>query len=401
MTFQTFTGKEYLKIDIANSFGHDKMNWDDRIAWFDANEDRLHDLVKVAEEPALFYAGVKAWEATKAGKPSSYPISLDATCSGIQLLATMSGDRGAASLCNVVDVGHREDAYTTLYHRMVDKIGDSAKITRKDTKKAIMTAFYGSTAQPKEIFGEGELLEVFYQTMKESAPGAWEINEAMLAVWDDKALNYDWVLPDNFHVKIKVMGTVEDTVHFLNQPFSVTYKKNRPVKDGRSLGANMVHSLDGMIVREMSRRCMYDFDKIQELKRLIHVGAAGRSKHKPDDQMVSKLWAKYLSSGFLSARILDHLTIDNLGLVDHFYIKKLLDSLPKKPFSVISVHDCFRCLPNYGNDLRRQYNNLLAEIAESDMLSFIVSQIVKRPIRINKIDTNMSHDIREANYALS
>ena len=58
-------------------------------------------------------------------------------------------------------------------------------------------------------------------------------------------------------------------------------------------------------------------------------------------------------------------------------------------------------LPNYGNDLRRQYNRLLAEVAQSDLLSFLVSQIVKRRITVSKIDPNLHEDILEANYSLS
>lgn len=137
MTFQTFTPKEYLKIDIANSFGLDKISWDDRIEWFNDNQAQLRGLMNQAEEPALFYAGVLAWEAALDGKPSGYPISLDATCSGIQILAALAGDRRAASICNVINTGAREDAYTSIYRIMVDKLGDTAKISRKDTKKAI------------------------------------------------------------------------------------------------------------------------------------------------------------------------------------------------------------------------------------------------------------------------
>lgn len=134
---QHFTGKQYLKIDIANNFGLDKAEWDDRIAWFDQNEQQLHSLVPQAEEPALFYAGILAWEAAKAGKPSGYPISLDATCSGIQILACLAGDRSAAEICNVVDTGKREDAYTSIYQDMVNELGETARIDRKQTKKAI------------------------------------------------------------------------------------------------------------------------------------------------------------------------------------------------------------------------------------------------------------------------
>ena len=136
---QTFTGKDYLKIDIANNFGLDKKLWGERIEWFDQNENQLDSLIKQAEEPALYFAGIQAWKKTKQGIATRYPISLDATCSGIQILAALTGDRKAASLCNVIDTGKREDAYTSIYQFMCEQIGDAAKIDRKETKKAIMT----------------------------------------------------------------------------------------------------------------------------------------------------------------------------------------------------------------------------------------------------------------------
>jgi len=264
-----------------------------------------------------------------------------------------------------------------------------------------MTAFYSSTAVPKRVFGDGELLQVFYDTVESNAPGAWEINQTMLAIWDKTALENSWILPDNFHVKIKVMGPVTEIVHFLDEPFEVTQYQNIPIEGGRSLGANMVHSIDGMVVREMQRRCSYDPAKIATLTNHIAVGARGRNTHRPQDALVQTLWQHYQDTGFLSARILNYLDIDNMGLVEHNAISKLIDSLPDRPFQVISIHDCFRCLPNYGNDLRRQYNTILAEIAESDMLSSIVSQICKRPIQAGKLDPHLAHDVREANYALS
>ena len=61
----------------------------------------------------------------------------------------------------------------------------------------------------------------------------------------------------------------------------------------------------------------------------------------------------------------------------------------------------FRVLPNYGNDLRIQYANQLALIAESELLTHIVSSIIGQTFKIGKLDYNLGADIRQANYPLS
>jgi len=410
---QRFSPIQYLKIDIANSYGLDKLTWDERIAWFDSIKDgNIAELIPQAKEPAMFYAGCKAYNDALAGKPSGYMISLDATSSGLQLLAALTGCRQSAELCNVVpfrfhddSVVQRQDGYTVIYNMMLDELGEESKIKRDDVKQAIMTSLYSSRAVPRQVFGEGALLDLFYDTMTEAAPGAWELNEAMLSFWDSKALSHDWVLPDNFHVKIKVMDSIKETVHFLNQPFEVFHKVNRPMKEGRSLGANATHSIDGMICREMGERCDYNTEKVNKLYDLLAVEAPvpvyGHGTKTNDDKLVVVLWEHYKNCGYLSARIINALNADNLGHVDPAVIWELLESLPEKPFKVLSVHDCFRCHPNYANDLRIQYARQLMLIAKSDLLSYLISQIIGRTVQIGKLDLEMWQDIEETEYALS
>jgi hypothetical protein len=401
MIMQRFTAREYLKIDIANNFGLDKLTWYERIRWFDQNEPQLDDLIPAAKEPALFYAGVKAYRQVLAGQPIGYMISLDATSSGLQLLAALTGDTLAAQLCNVVDTGNREDAYQGVYRHMLKQVRDTSKIAQNDVKQAIMTALYSSKAVPKQVFGEGALLDVFYGSLQKLAPAAWELNEAMVALWNPNALEHSWILPDNFHVHVKVMRQVRETVHFLNQPFDIFYNVNAPIDEGRSLGANTIHSIDGMIVRELTRRCDYNPMKISQLRTALKLKKPGTSKDRAKDQMVFTLWARFRESGYLSARIIDYLDGANLGHVDRAEIEALLDSMPAKPFHVISIHDCFRCLPNYANDLREQYNLQLMLIAKSDLLSSIISQLVGRRVPVGKMDPTLWTNIGHTNYALS
>lgn len=399
---QKFTGHQYLQIDIANKFGLDKQDWNTRLDWFNQNQEKLLSLVPQAEEPGLFYAGVQAWNQAQQGLPIGYPISLDACSSGLQLLACLTGDDKAAKLCGVIDTGHREDAYSTIYNEMVNSIGESAKISRDDCKDAIMTSLYGSTAVPKQVFGEGKLLQTFVDTMTNLAPAAWALNQVFLDIWDSTVLSHDWILPDNFHVHVNVMGTIKEKVNFFNKPYEVVTKVNMPKEKGRSIGANVTHSIDGFLVRELTRRCDYKPDQLNRIQSMIfNCWEKNELQDTNNNRMLETLWFHYLDSGYLSARILDYITEDNISCIDRSVIQELIDSFPAKPFKVMAIHDCFRVLPNYGDDLRKQYNLQLMLIAKSDLLSFTLSQVMGREINVDKQNPNMWKEIKDSNYTLS
>ena len=398
---QSFTGKEYLKIDLANHFGMDKEDWDVRLNWVNQNEEVLGAMVSQAEEPTLFYAALQAYRSKDTA--IGYPISLDATASGLQLLACLTRDKEAAKLCNVVNVGKRMDAYTAVFGYMQDYLGTTSTVARKACKLAVMASLYGSTQEPEKAFSP-EALPVFYQVMTEKTPLVWELNEALKEMWDSNALSHSWVLPDGFEVVIPVMGIKKETVIFGGKSIEVTYKENMPKKRGRSLCANLVHSVDGMVVREIVRRCSMNKDGFTTLVQALELNKKyGKSTPRiieDGDELFLSLWNNYLVTGYLSSRILEVATARNVQYVDPEPILELIGSLPKESFAVMPTHDCFRIHPNYGDSLRREYNYQLAMITRSRMLDSILSQMLNQEIKLDLGDLDWK-DVLETEYALS
>ena len=233
--------------------------------------------------------------------------------------------------------------------------------------------------------------------MLDNAPHAWKLNEAFLSMWNPEALSHDWVLPDNFHVHVKVTDMVTERVHFMNEPVDVSYKVNRPSESGRSIGANTVHSIDGMIVREITRMAEYGGKKYH----FINMIQNQTKKFSEPSKKLGVLLDHYNRSGYLSSRVLAYINEGNVHLVPEEPLMEIINNLPNKAFTVVSVHDCFKVLPNYGNDIRKLYNYQLYKLAATDLLSYLISQIMGTPIIYENNDPSMAQDILDADYALS
>jgi len=117
--------------------------------------------------------------------------------------------------------------------------------------------------------------------------------------------------------------------------------------------------------------------------------------------MLNTLWNHYLLTGFLSVRILDYVYADTIGFVDADVIRKLISTLPAKPFNVVSVHDCFRVHPNYGNDLRLQYQQILADLNDSNLLASLCNQVANRKIGVKKLGHLTRETVLASNYCLA
>jgi len=395
MSFLRLTPMEFLKAEVVckHDKTKEKATWNDRVIAFNSLDLNDPKTFSGASNPIGLRAAYLALREAQSGLPTGYMISLDASSSGLQLLALLVSCTKSWMLCGG-DLNRCVDAYIEIYDAM-----GLPKLTRKQVKQAIMTAFYGSTRTPKDTFGKD--LDLFYDTVSSMAPGAWQLNLDLQEVWNRlRGSVYSWVLPDNFHACIETKKAEHQGFTMMGKKMQITkYVDGRP-DFHKGLGPNLIHSVDGFIVREMARRCMYKPQRILHILELIKnnktSGTGGRSA-----EMTQILWSEYKRSGFLSTRIFDHLYKDTMGYVDPGVIAELINSLPMKPFQIVTNHDCFRCHPNYGNDMRLQYNRILADINDSKMLQSMVSDVLGRPIKIKKFGTIDRNLILNSNYALS
>lgn len=151
----------WLAWHVCTTYGNDKLSHDDRVQWTKDN----HALItQIAEDPI---GTIPLWEG--AGEPwcflaaaieyhacviqgskstSGLPIGIDATCSGLQHLSSMTRDANAAKQVNVIRGAEDKpsDGYKTVAEAALKYIEDETIhpfMNRKITKRTVMTVPYG------------------------------------------------------------------------------------------------------------------------------------------------------------------------------------------------------------------------------------------------------------------
>ena len=350
----------------------------------------------------------------QAGIPTGHLVAVDAVCSGVQLMSVLTGCIAGATSTGLVNPNERADAYSKLTEVMEGILGGKVDVSRADAKQALMTTMYGSKAEPKKLFGEDTPeIDAFYAAANKIAPGAWELLQDLLASWKPYALSHEWKLPDGFDARVKVMTKQEVRVEvdeLDHATFTYEYYQNEGQKSGLSNVANVVHSVDAYVLRCIHRRCNYDRDVVATAALLIDDEVYNRSVNKIADAVETSKEFKYYVDQFSRSSVVDvvilpHLTYENIGYLSTKHLQKLTEivngMLEYKPFEVITIHDSFAAHANNVNHLRQQYINVLAEMAESNLLDDLLSQLYGKPGKFNKLSTNLGTLIRNSNYGLS
>lgn len=416
-----FTAWQYLMIDVANQFGLDKKLFEERIEWAQNNLDKLEELADQAETPALYHKAVMAIRKAQEGKPTGHMVGLDASCSGIQIMSAMTGCHAGAEATNLVNPKARNDAYSMCTTNMNEALKAqflSVQVPRSKAKQALMTSFYGSKAKPIEIFGENTPeLAAFYAAAIKLAPGAWELLQDLKGAWQAFAPVHAWNLPDGFHARVKVMERQETRVEvdeLDGASFTYTYYVNQGQKKGISLPANVTHSVDAFVLREMHRRCNYDplvlFFAHEALLEELDLRNQSLSGQYDLDRCESHKLKYYIDqfnrTQQPTAAILPFIqNIEDTQYLSDPLLAALIRMVEQmnqhKAFPLVTIHDDFKAHPNNCNWVRKHYAEILAELSESQILDAVFADIYGMPVTYQKLSNNLGDLIRKSTYALS
>jgi hypothetical protein len=412
---RTYTGWEYLLIDAANQYGIDKMLFEERIEFMTKNLNGLEAMVDKAETKPLYMKAVMAIRKAQQGIPTGHLVGLDACCSGIQVMSVMAGCLAGCESTGLINPNERADAYTKATKEMTNILGTAVNVSRADAKQGLMTSFYGSKKTPKDIFGaDSPELNAFYQAAHIIAPGAWELLQDLLASWRPYALSHEWKLPDGFDARVKVMTkkTARVEIDELGHAsFTYEFYENQGSKSGLSNVANLTHSMDAWILRSMHRRLNYNREVAELAQTRIQIELMERTMglHSEPESIpcpkVSYYKEQYIRSTLADIVILPYLDEETVRQLDTEHLqalaKILTGMLQHPPFELVTVHDEFKAHANNMNQVRWMYREIMAEIAESDVLDDLLSQITGTPGVFMKQCFNLPEQIRKSAYALS
>lgn len=286
--FLTPEAEDWLKFQVATTYGLDKAPIQERLDWADANHalifrvatDPLTNISdwEAAEEPWQFLAACEEMHACLLACTRSFtglPIATDATCSGLQILAGLARDASTARLVNVLPGERPQDAYKVVAEEAKHHCPESIQpyMDRKTVKRVVMTVPYNAKPYSnrsyiREALAEKDVeiskedltqtVQAVREAMERVVPGPmkvmrWIEDEVSAAIKAGKR-KLTWTTPSGFVVNQKLMkpNKVRIQLQLLGScDLQVADGDTNQVDINRHKAAtapNLIHSLDASIL---------------------------------------------------------------------------------------------------------------------------------------------------------
>ena len=287
-SFMDDEAERWIRFQVATCYGLDKETLNDRLAWTYENEwlieriacepiDSLPNWEEV-EEPWQFLAACDEMYhcVIKRDRISTgLPIAIDATCSGLQILAGLAKDKSTAELVNVLPSDKPQDAYKVIAETSKPNIPLKLRPNwdRKCTKRTVMTIPYNAkpfsnrtyireALKDKEIEIDKEDLTQTVKAVRDAmnviVPGPmrvmkWIEDEVSKAI-KRGATELKWVTPSGFIVSQQIFKKEYEriTLQVLGQcNMRVSTGDTGTVDKARHKAAtapNLIHSLDASLL---------------------------------------------------------------------------------------------------------------------------------------------------------
>ena len=334
----------WLAFQVATTYGLDKGSMEERQEWVANNHALISRIANDpfaclgewsdVSEPWCFLASCVEFNdcvIEKIRSTSGLPISVDATCSGLQHLSALTLDKTAAEMVNVVPTLRPTDAYAVVADRAKTYLPKSVHplLTRKVTKRTVMTVPYGVTINsardyirhelPKELPEDVTLTEivkaVYQKAIPDIIPGPISamgfIQRSVSEVVKNHGSTYVvWTTPSGFPVvqDLRKMKAERVTTKLLgSRIYSVLQSPtDEPdVKHHRGASApNLIHSLDAALLHLAFAECHKPFTLIHDclLMRACDLDWANVHIRKVFVEMYSqpilKRWAEQINATF-------------------------------------------------------------------------------------------------------
>ena len=287
-SFMDEEAERWLRFQVATTYGLDKETLEERLSWTYRSEHEIEliatdpignlPLWEGAEEPWQFLASCEEFYSCVIKRDrisTGLPIAIDATCSGLQILAGLAKDKSTAELVNVLPSDKPQDAYKVIAETSKPNIPLKLRPDwdRKCTKRTVMTIPYNAkpfsnrsyireALKDKELEVEKEELTQTVNAVRDAmnviVPGPmrvmkWIESEVSNAI-KRGATELRWVTPSGFVVSQRIFKKEFEriTLQVLGQcNMKVGTGDSAEVDKARHKAAtapNLIHSLDASLL---------------------------------------------------------------------------------------------------------------------------------------------------------